>query len=91
MKLYRQRCQRFPLYLPPVEKQDQLTRLLGELQNTCKENATQQRMKYDWILEESWQLIAHRAMLCCTSRLCPKGGRHMDRQIGVSLQKDRTD
>jgi hypothetical protein len=51
MKLYRQSCQRFPLHLPPVKEQDQLTCLLGELQNTCKENAAQWQMKYDWILE----------------------------------------
>jgi hypothetical protein len=90
MKLYCQSCQRFPLHLPPVEEQDQLTRLLGELRNTCEENATQWRMKYDWILEESWRLIAHRAMLRRTGHLCQTGGRRMDRQIGVSLQKDQT-
>ncbi len=48
-------------------------------------------MKYDWILEESWRLIAHRVMLRRTGRLCPTGGRCMDCQIGVSLQKDWTD
>ncbi len=48
-------------------------------------------MKYDWILEESWGLIAHQAMLRRTGRLCQTGGHHMDRRIGVSLQKDWTD
>ena len=48
-------------------------------------------LKNGWILEESWRLIAHRAMLRCTSRLCQTGGHRMDRRIGVSLQKDRTD
>jgi hypothetical protein len=48
-------------------------------------------LKNGWILEESWRLIAHRAMLCCTSRLCKTGGRCLNRQIGVSLQKDQTD
>jgi hypothetical protein len=91
MKLYCRSRQRFPLHLPPVEEQDQLTRLLGELGNTCEENATQWQMKYDWILEESWQLIAHRAMLHRTGCLCQTGGHRMDRQIGVSLQKDWTD
>jgi hypothetical protein len=90
MKLYRRSRQRFPLHLPPVEEQDQLTRLFGELQNTSKENATQQQIKYNWILEESWWLIAHRAMLRRTGRLCQTGGRRMDSQIGVSLQKDQT-
>ncbi len=38
-------------------------------------------------LEESWQLIAHQVMLRCTSRLCKTGGRCLNRQIGISLQK----
>ncbi len=91
MKLYCQSCQRFPLHLPPVKEQDQLTCLFGKLQNTCEENATQLRMKYDWISEESWRLIAHRAMLRRTGCLCQAGGHRMDRRIGVSIQKDWTD
>jgi hypothetical protein len=49
------------------------------------------RLKNGWILEESWQPIAHRAMLRRTSRLCQAGERRLNRQIGISLQKDRTD
>jgi hypothetical protein len=45
LKLYCQCCQWFPLQLPPVEEQDQQTRLFGELQKTCEENATMRRMK----------------------------------------------
>jgi hypothetical protein len=48
-------------------------------------------LKNGWILEESWWLISHQAMLRCTSRLCKTGGRCFNHQIGVSLQKDRTD
>ncbi len=91
LKLYRRRHQRFPLGLPPVEEQDQQTRLFGELQKICEENATMRRMKNDWILEESWRLLAHRATLCHTGCLCQTGGRCLNCQIGVSLQKDRTD
>jgi hypothetical protein len=47
-------------------------------------------MKNDWILEESWRLLAHRATLRHTGRLCQTGGHCLNRQIGVSLQKDRT-
>jgi hypothetical protein len=90
LKLYRRRRKRFPLQLPPIEEQDQQTRLFGELQKTCKENATIRQMKNDWILEESWRLLAHRAMLGRTSRLCQTGGHCLNFQIGVSLQKDRT-
>jgi hypothetical protein len=57
LKLYRQRCQRFPLQLPPVEEQDQQLRLFEELQKTCKENATMKCLKNGWISEESWRLL----------------------------------
>jgi hypothetical protein len=74
-----------------VEEQDQQTGLFGELQKTCKEDAPTKRKRNDWILEESWQLIAHRAMLCHTGRLCQAGGRRLHRQIGASLRKDTAD
>jgi hypothetical protein len=48
-------------------------------------------LKNGWILEESWRLIAHRAMLHRTVHLCQAGGHCLNCQIGVSLQKDRTD
>jgi hypothetical protein len=48
-------------------------------------------LKNGWILEESWRLIAHQVMLRRTGRLCKTGGRCLHCQIGVSLQKDRTD
>ncbi len=75
LKLYRRRRQRFPLQLPPVEEQDQQTCLFGELQKNCKENAMMKRLKNNWILEESWWLIAHQVMLGHTSHLYQAGGR----------------
>jgi hypothetical protein len=45
----------------------------------------------NWILEESWRLIAHRAMLRHTGRLCQAGGRCLHHQVGASLCKDRAD
>jgi hypothetical protein len=91
LKLYHQRRQRFPLQLPPVEEQDVQKRLFGELQKTCKEEALTRRKQNNWILEESWWLIAHRAMLHCNGRLCQTGGRWVHRQIGASLRKDQAD
>ncbi len=90
LKLYCRRRQRFPLRLPPVEEQDQQTHLFGELQKICKENAITRRGKNGWILEESWRLIAHLAMLHHTGRLCQAGGHCLHCQIGASLQKDWT-
>jgi hypothetical protein len=43
----------------------------------------------DWISPETWQLIAHRAMLCRTKRLCQTGGCCLHRQIGASLRADQ--
>jgi hypothetical protein len=88
LKLYRQRRQWFPLQLTPVEEQDQQTRLFGELRKTCEEDAPMKRKQNDWISEESWRLIAHRAMLRHTGRLCQAGGRRLHCQIGASLRKD---
>ncbi len=64
---------RFPLQLPPVEEQDGQTSLFGELRKTCEEEAPPRRQQNDWISEESWRLIAHRAMLRRTGRLCQAG------------------
>jgi hypothetical protein len=64
---------------------------LGDLQKTCEENKLVRWKGSDWISEESWRLIAHRAMLCCTGRLCQTGGHRLHCQIGASLCKDRVD
>ncbi len=74
-----------------MEEQDQQTRLFGELQKTCEEDAPTKRKQNDWISEESWRLIAHRAMLRHTGRLCQAGGCRLHRQISASLQKDWAD
>jgi hypothetical protein len=88
LKLYHQRRQRYPLQLPPVEEQDEQTRFFGELQKTCKEETPTRHKQNDWISEESWRLIAYRAMLRCIGCLCQTGGHHLHRQIGISLHKD---
>jgi hypothetical protein len=43
LKLYRRCRQQFPLQLPPVEEQDQQTRLFGELRKTCEEDVPMKR------------------------------------------------
>jgi hypothetical protein len=67
---HRKSRQTFPLQLPPAEEQDAQTRLFGELRATCKDDALTRCKCSDWISEENWRLIAHRAMLCRTGRLC---------------------
>jgi hypothetical protein len=91
LKRYCRCCQMFSLQLPSVEEQDEQTRLFGELRKSCKEDALTRWKQNDWILEESWQQIAHRAMLCCTGRLCQTGGRCLYCQIGALLCRDRAE
>jgi hypothetical protein len=73
LKLYRQRHQQFPLRLPPVEEQDQQTRLFGELQKTCKENATMKRLK-KW-LDLGRELAANRSPSNAPSHRLPVSSR----------------
>ncbi len=91
LKRYRKSCQTFPLQLPPAEEQDAQTRVFGELRATCKDDVLTRCKRSNWISEESWRLIAHRAMLRRTGRLCQTGGRRMQRQIGALLCKDHAD
>ncbi len=91
LKRYRKSRQTFPLQLPPAEEQDAQTRLFGELWATCKDDVPTQRKPSNWISEESWRLIAHRAMLRRTGCLCQMGGHCMQRQIGAMLCKDHAD
>jgi hypothetical protein len=89
LKHYRRRRQTFPLQLPLVKERDEQTCLFGELRKSCKEDALMWQKRNDWISEESWRLIPHRAMLRRTGRLCQTGGHCLYRQIGASLRKDR--
>ncbi len=91
LKRYCKSHQTFPLQLPPVEEQDAQTRLFRELWATCEDDAPTQQKRSNWISEESWRLITHRAMLRRTGCLCQTGGRRMKRQIGALLCKDCTD
>ena len=75
IKKYRQSRQTFPLKLAPLGEQDGATRLFGKLREECKETDPKKRSWNDWISEETWRLIAHRAMLRRTGRLCQTGGR----------------
>jgi hypothetical protein len=88
LKRYCQCCQMLPLQLPLVEEQDEQTRLFGELRKSCKEDALTWWKQNNWILEESWWPIAHRAMLRHIHRLCQMRGCRLYRQIGALLCKD---
>ena len=59
LKKYRRSRQKFPLQLAPLGEQDGVTRLFGRLKEECKETDPKMQPWNDWILEETWRLIAH--------------------------------
>ena len=85
LKKYRRSRQRFPLQLAPLGEQDRVTRLFGSLREKCKEADPKKRPWNDLISAETWRLIAHRAMLHRTGRLCQTGGCRLHRQIGAAF------
>jgi hypothetical protein len=91
LKKYRRSRQTFPLQLAPLGEQDGVTRLFGRLKEECEETDPKKWAWNDWISEETWRLIAHRAMLRRSGRLCQTGGRRLHRQIGAALRNDRRD
>ncbi len=64
---------------------------LGTGRIGVEEDALTRHKRNNLIWEESWRLIAHRAMLHCTGRLCQMGGGCLHCQIGTSLCKDQAD
>jgi hypothetical protein len=74
LKKYRRSRQKFPLQLAPLGEQDEVTRLFGRLKEECKETNPKKQPWNDWISEETWRLIAHRAMLRRAGCLCRTGG-----------------
>ena len=92
LKNYRRSRQKFPLQLAPLGEQDGVTQLFGRLKEECEEKDPTKRLWNNWILKETWRLIAHQAMLCRANRLCQTGGRRLvHHQIGAALRKDWKD
>jgi hypothetical protein len=91
LQKYQWRRQKFPLQLQQVEEQDQVTQNFGKLRERCMEMDPTKQPWNNWISQEIWQLIAHRAMLRHTGHLCQTGGHCLHCQIGASLHKDQAD
>ncbi len=91
LKNYRRSRQKFLLQLAPLGEQDGVTHLFRRLREECKEKDPTKQPWIDWISKETWQLLAHRAMLRRTNRLCQTGGRQLHRQIGTALHNDWRD
>ncbi len=54
---YRKKRQEFPLQLPPVEQQDNLTRAFKALKVTSVEPETTKAHWRDWMSDSTWLLI----------------------------------
>ena len=57
LKEYRRKHQEFPLQLPPVEQQDDLTRAFEALRVTCEEPEMTKAHWRDWMSDSTWLLI----------------------------------
>jgi hypothetical protein len=87
---YRRKRQKFPLQLPPVEQQDDLTRAFKALKVTCEEPETTKAHWRDWMSDSTWLLIKQRTSLCRAGQLRQLEGRRMQRAIHAALKRDRT-
>jgi len=63
LKEYRRKRQEFPLQLPPMEQQDELTRAFEALRVTCKEPEMTKAHWRDWMSDSTWLLIKQRTSL----------------------------
>jgi hypothetical protein len=89
LKEYRRKRQEFPLHLPPVEQQDDLTRAFEALKVTCEEPETMKAHWRDWMSDSTWLLIKQRTSLRRAGRLHQLEGRRMRRAIYAALKRDR--
>ena len=60
LKEYRRKRQEFPLKLPAVEQQDDLTWAFEALKVTCKEPEMTKAHWRDWMSDSTWLLIKQR-------------------------------
>ena len=91
LKEYWRKHQEFPLKLPPVEQQDDLTRAFETLKVTCKEPETTKAHWSDWMSDSTWLLIKQRTSLCRAGQLRQSEGRRMQRTIHAALKIDRAE
>ncbi len=87
---YRRKRQKFPLQLPPVEQQGDLTRAFEALKVTCEEPETTKAHWRDWMSDSTWLLIKQRTSLRRVGQLRQLEGRRMQRAIHAALKRDRT-
>ena len=90
MKEYRRKQQEFPLHLPPIEQQDEMTGAFEKIKVASEEPETTKAHWRDWMSNSTWLLIKQRTSLCRAGQLCRSEGQRMQCAIHAALKKDRT-
>ena len=87
---YQSKRQKFPLQLPSVEQQDDLTQAFETLKVTCEEPEMTKAHWRNWMSDSTWLLIKQRTSLRRAGQLHQSEGRRMQRAIHAALKRDRT-
>jgi len=90
LKEYWRKRQEFPLQLPPVEQQDDLTWAFEALRVTCKEPETTKAHWRNWMSDSTWLLIKQCTSLHRAGQLRQLEGQHKQHAIHAALKRDRT-
>ncbi len=88
LKEYRRKRQEFPLHLPPIELQDEMTRAFKKMKVACEEpGKTKAHWRY-WMSDSTWLLIQQRTSLPRAGQLRRSEGQRMQRTIHAALKRD---
>jgi hypothetical protein len=60
---YRRKRQEFPLHLPPIEQQDDMTQAFEKVKAACKDPEMTKAHWRDWMSNNTWAMIKQRTLL----------------------------
>ena len=86
MKEYRRKRQEFPLHLPPIEQQDDMTQAFEKLKAACEEPETTKAHWRDWMSDNTWAMIKQCTSLKRAGQLRWAEGQRMQRAIHAALK-----
>ena len=89
LKEYRRKRQEFPLHLPPIEQQDDMTQAFKKLKAACEEPETTKAHWRDWMSNNMWAMINQSTSLIWAGQLRQAEGQRMQRAIHAALKRDR--
>jgi hypothetical protein len=89
LKEYRRKRQEFPLHLPPIEQQDDMTQAFKKLKAAWEEPEMTKAHWRDWMSDNTWAMIKQHTSLKRAGQLCWAEGQRMQRAIHAALKRDR--